>query len=173
LPPPAIALSASHKCSSTTYRSDLDRYPATVPAAPLNLPRPTYQLLAALGNGLSIFERVLERKESLRSSIGEPEWARIVSETILKAMRDLILAKVPRRCQIQMRIDALYTLIEISTAIGYAPRGISPGLIHSGDVLVPGFLIKGMCKRSEGLGRVGTETCSHFRKSVRGKDQRA
>jgi hypothetical protein len=60
-------------------------------------------------------------------------------------MRDLILAKVPTRCQIQMRIDALYALIEISTAIGYALRGTAPDLIRSGDVLVPGFLIKGMC----------------------------
>jgi hypothetical protein len=76
--------------------------------------------------------------------LGENEWANAVSQSIVQSVNCIIIPHIFERCSTQHKLNALHALIEIASAIAYAPQSKASDLVRTGKV--PPYLINEMFK---------------------------
>jgi hypothetical protein len=91
-----------------------------------------------------MFEQALDEMEHRDPIIGPGQWATIVSQGIVRTVDALIMSRVTKYSCTNSKINALHALIEMSTAIAYAPRSEASDAIRSGNI--PAFLVNEMWK---------------------------
>lgn len=77
-------------------------------------------------------------------NLGELEWAFSVSDSIVKSVNSTIMPSVRQNSPTQSKLNALHALIEIATAITYAPKSEVLDAVRSSRV--PKFLMDEMFK---------------------------
>ncbi|PMD35954.1 hypothetical protein L207DRAFT_569355 [Hyaloscypha variabilis F] len=160
-----LAMTTSRKRSHSTHTKDSQSSQAPV-APPAKKPNAFSKMMAASKKEewapapadsrpwTHVFEKALASvatEDNVRF-VGERQWADAVSQSIINSVQCQIIPQVFSRAPTQYKLNALHALIEIASAIAYAPQSTASDLVRTGRV--PAFLIDEMYKVTELMSEV-------------------
>lgn len=93
-----------------------------------------------------VFEKTLDKLVAYENHqcMSEYRWACAVSESLVHSVECQIIPTVFPGSATQRKLDALHALIEMATAIAYAPKSVASEFVRTGRV--PAVLISGIFK---------------------------